>query len=117
MDQLVHYLDEFVFFLREGFARVNAVLGLIIALFASFQLSDWKKLWEIALAATLVHVIALIIVPFIDHNAPLHLPPLLDYGFWRDTAAVYIGYVIIIAVFFFVRTKLLKGGSAHAAHH
>jgi hypothetical protein len=117
MDQLMHYLDEVFFFIREGFARVNAVLGLIIALFAAFQLSSWKKLWEIALAATLVHIVALVVVPFIDHNAALHLPPLMDVSFWRDTLAVYVGYVIIIAVFFFIRSKLLKGGGGGGGHH
>ena len=110
MDQITHYLNEILNFFREGFAHVNAILGLIIALFASFSLSSWKKLWEIALAATLVHIVALVLIPVVDHNAPLHLPPLVDGAFWRDTLAVYVGYLIIISVFFFVRTRLLKGG-------
>jgi hypothetical protein len=118
MDELLHYVNELLTFFREGFAHVNAILGLIIALFAAFQLSSWKQLWEISLAATLVHVAALVLIPVVDHNAALRLPPLMDYAFWRDTFAVYIGYVIIISVFFFMRTKLMKGGaSAHAAHH
>jgi len=115
MVQIVHYLDEMLAFFREGFAHVNAFLGLIIALFAAFQLSSWKKLWEYALAATLVHIVALVLIPVVDHNAPLRLPPLVDAGFWRDTAAVYVGYVIIISVFFFVRTRLFK--ISGAAHH
>ncbi|MDE2135086.1 MAG: hypothetical protein KGM97_05345 [Alphaproteobacteria bacterium] len=110
MSDVSHYFNEALDFFRLGFQHVNAILGLIIALFAAFQLSSWKKLWEIALAATLVHIVALVLIPVVDHNAPLHLPPLVDVGFWRDTAAVYVGYVIIIAVFFFMRTKLLKGG-------
>ncbi|MDE2183812.1 MAG: hypothetical protein KGJ78_12410 [Alphaproteobacteria bacterium] len=118
MDELVHYLNELLMFFREGFSHVNAILGLIIALFAAFQMSNWKKIWEVALAATLVHIVALVLIPVIDHNAALRLPPLMDYEFWRDTVAVYVGYIIIIAVFFFMRSKLLKGGaSAHAAHH
>ena len=110
MTPFSYYLNETLDFFREGFEHVNAVLGLIIALFATFQLSSWKKLWEIALAATLVHIVALVLIPVIDHNAPFHLPPLVTVAFWRDTAAVYVGYVIIIAVFYFMRTKLLKGG-------
>ncbi|MBU6298085.1 MAG: hypothetical protein KGJ79_06445 [Alphaproteobacteria bacterium] len=113
MDQLIHYLNEALDFFRKGFAHVNAILGLIIALFAAFQLSSWKKLWEIALAATLVHIAALVLIPVIDHSAPLRLPPLMDLSFWRDTLAVYVGYIIIIAVFFFMRTRLLKGGGHH----
>jgi len=113
MDQLTHYLNEALDFFRDGFAHVNAILGLIISLFAAFQLSNWRKLWEVALAATLVHVIALVLIPVVDHNAPLHLPPLVSMGFWRDTLAVYVGYLIIISVFFFVRMKLLKKSDAH----
>ena len=40
MDQITHYLNEGLDFLRVGFAHVNAILGLIIALFASFSLSS-----------------------------------------------------------------------------
>ena len=111
MDQPVHYLNEAQAFFREGFAHVNATLGLIIALFAAFRLSNWRGLWQIALAATLVHVVALVLIPFLDHNAPIRLPAIVDVAFWRDTAAIYIGYVIIIAALFFIKTRLFKGGS------
>jgi len=115
MDQVTHYLNEALDFFRTGFQHVNAILGLIIALFAAFRLADWKGLWEVALAATLVHIVAVVLVPVIDHNAPFQLPPLVTLGFWRDAAALYVGYLIVIAVFFFLRTRLLKGGGG--GHH
>ena len=114
MAQYLHYLDDALAFFREGYMHVNATLGLIIALFAAFRLSNWRGLWQIALAATLVHIVAVVLIPVIDHNAPIRLPAIVDLAFWRDTAAIYIGYVIIIAAFFFIRTKLLKGGGGHA---
>ena len=55
-----------------------------------------------ALAATLVHVVAVVLIPFVDHNAPIRLPAIVDVAFWRDTAAIYIGYAIIIAALFFI---------------
>jgi hypothetical protein len=110
MDQPVHYLNEALDFFREGFMHVNATLGLIIALFAAFRLANWRGLWEIALAATLIHVVAVVLIPFLDHNAPIRLPAIVDVAFWRDTAAIYLGYVIIIAALFFIRTRLFKGG-------
>ena len=113
MDQPVHYLNQALDFFREGFMHVNATLGLIIALFAAFRLSNWRGLWEIALAATLVHVVAVVLIPFVDHNAPIRLPAIVDVAFWRDTAAIYLGYVIIIAALFFIRTRLFKGGGPH----
>ena len=115
MAQILHYLNEILDFFREGFQSVNAILGLIIAAVAAFQLSGWKKLWEVALAATLVHIIATLLIPVIDHNAPIHLPPLVAIGFWRDTLALYVGYVIVIAAFFFIRTRLFKSGGG--GHH
>ena len=115
MDQAIHYLHEALDFVRVGFEHVNAILGLIIALFATFRLGSWRQLWEVALAATLIHIVAIVLIPVVDHNAPIHLPPLLDVGFLRDTAALYLGYVIVIAALFFVRTRLLKGGSG--GHH
>ena len=110
MDQFVHYFDEALGLFREGFMHVNATLGLIIALFAAFRLSNWRSLWEIALAATLVHIVAVVLIPFIDHNAPIRLPVIVDLAFWRDSAAIYIGYAIIIAAFFFIRTRLFRAG-------
>jgi len=114
MDQLPHNLQETLDFVRVGFQHVNAILGLIIALFAAFRIGSWLQLWKIALGATLVHIVALVLIPVIDHNAPLHLPPVLDTGFLRDTVALYLGYVIAIAVLFLVRKNLLRGdGVAH----
>ncbi len=114
MAQYLHYFDDALAFFREGFTHVNATLGLIIALFAAFRLVNWRGLWEIALAATLVHIVAVVLVPFVDHNAPIRLPGIVDLTFWRDTAAIYMGYVIIIAAFFFIRTRLLRAGGGRA---
>ncbi|HWA29838.1 MAG TPA: hypothetical protein VG867_02010 [Rhizomicrobium sp.] len=113
------YADWILDFFRAGFAQVNATLGLLVALYFAWRLSAWKELWTIALGAVLVHIIAMILVPMIDHNAPLRLPQLLDIGFWKFAIALYLGYVIVIAALFFVKTTVMKGagGGAHAAHH
>jgi hypothetical protein len=113
MDQVLHFLDGVLMLFRSGFNQVNAYLGLIIALIAAFQLASWKKLWEIALAATAFHIVALMLAPAIDHGAAIRLPALLEPGFWRNLLAIYVGYVILIALFFFLRTRLLKPAAAH----
>ena len=64
-------------------------------------------------AALLVHVVALMLAPVIDHGAPLRLPALLDPSVLRNWLAIYVGYVILIAVFFFVRTRLFKPAATH----
>lgn len=113
MDVILHFLNSVLDLFRTGFNQVNAVLGLVIALIASFQLSAWKKLWEMALAALLFHVLAQMVAPAIDHGAALRLPALLDATTWRNWLAVYVGYVILIALFYFLRTRLLKPAAAH----
>ncbi len=108
MDTILNFFAPGLDLLRSGFNQVNAVLGLIIALIASFQLSAWKKLWEIALAALVFHIVALTLAPAIDHGASIRLPALLNLTTWHNWLAIYVGYIILIAVFFFLRTRLLK---------
>jgi hypothetical protein len=117
MAQVTHYLNEILEFFRVGFTHVNAMLGLLIALFATYQMGKWQQIWASSLGATVIHVIAMVLVPMIDHNAPFHLPPLLDLGFWRDTAALFVGYVVAIAALFFVKSTVLARSAPAAAHH
>lgn len=112
MDQIFQFFGDALSLLRSGFNQVNAYLGLIIALIAAFQLTQWKRLWEVALAALLFHVAAVMLAPVIDHGAPLRLPAVLDPTVLRNWLAIYIGYVILIAIFFFIRMRLLKPTSA-----
>ena len=113
MDTIIYYLNPVLDLFRVGFNQVNALLGLIIALIASFQLSAWKKLWEMALAALAFHIVAMMLAPSIDHGAPIRLPAMLDLTVWRNWLAIYVGYVILIALFYFLRTRLLKPAAAH----
>jgi len=113
MEHVYSFLDDVLVLFQSGFNQVNAYLGLIIALIAAFQLSSWKKLWEIALAAMAFHIVALILAPTIDHGAALRLPPIFEMNFLRSLVALYVGYVILIALFFFLRSKLLKPAAAH----
>ena len=114
MSQATHYLNDAVQFFRISFQHANTILGLLIATYSVYQLPHWKKLWAVAFAAVLIHVIAQVLIPVIDHNAPLRLPPLVDLEFWREVAALYVGYVIVIAAFFFVKVNVLK---PHTVQH
>jgi hypothetical protein len=116
-----YYLNEIIGFLREGFrdgfAHVNAILGLIIALVATYTLSSWKRLWAVALGATLVHLVAEVMLPVLDNRGSFHLPPdLLEMSYWRDAIALYLGYLIVIAVFFVIKTRVLPSGGG-GGHH
>src|SRR5271155_1293467 len=97
MHDFQYYLNEIIDFLRtglrDGFAHVNAVLGLIIALVATYALSSWKRLWAVALAATVVHLISIVMLPVLDNRESFHLPPdLVELSYWRAAFALYLGY-------------------------
>jgi uncharacterized membrane protein len=122
MDQVSLYLHDILDFFRDGFRdgfqHVNGVLGLMIALYFAYQLGEWKKIWAVALGATITHLIAVIMIPFLANEGTLQLPhDLLELSYWKTAAALYLGYVVVIAVLFALKTQFLaKGGAAHAHH-
>ena len=113
MDQVQHFLNVILEFLREGFNNVNAVEGLVIALVAAIIAPAWDRIWAVALGATLVHLIADVLIPVIAHHAAFRLPPLLEFSFLRTAVSLYVGYLIIIAVLMFVK-RMFLAPAAHA---
>ena len=112
MDILNQVLD----FMQLGFTKANAPLGIVIALIAAYLLNSWKRLWFIALGAVLVHVVVEALIPVVTGKGKLQLPPnLLEPSYWRQLAALYVGYLIIVAVFYLLKTMLFRRG--HAAAH
>jgi hypothetical protein len=111
-----HYLNVVLDFFREGFQSVNYVQGLIIAVIAAFMLADWGGLFAIALGATIVHLIANIIIPVVANHAAFKLPDdLMQLVYWRHALALFVGYVIVIGVFFFIK-NMVTGGSRGMRH-
>lgn len=120
MHEITHYLYEFLAFfengVRDGFAHINAALGLIIALVAAYGLSHWKKLWAAALGATAAHLVAVVMIPVLANEASFRLPPnLLTLAYWKTAAALYLGYFLVIGVFYLVKKNVLP--KAAVAHH
>ncbi|MES2833614.1 MAG: hypothetical protein V4707_02765 [Pseudomonadota bacterium] len=106
-----------VFALAEGgFDGVNQVLGLIIAGVAGlFLMHGWRRLWAMALGAAFVHILIQAVRPVLDGGA-FRLPDLLTLGFWMSVFALFLGYAIVIAVFYFIKTLLTGGHKARHAH-
>ena len=46
-------------------------------------------------------------------NGSFRLPPLVDVEYWRYLLALYIGFLIIIPVFYLVKLLILRGGGGH----
>ena len=119
-----YYLNELWYYLHvafnfiwggfhEGFGRVNgALLGIIIALFGAYFLNDWRKrIFAITLGATLVFLIAQVMLPVLANNESFRLPPnMLDSSYWRSALAMFFGFFLVISVFYFIKTRVIPGG-------
>jgi hypothetical protein len=122
MEHVSVYLHDILDFfrdgIRDGFSHVNGVLGLMIAAYAAYQMSEWKRIWAVALGATITHLVAVVMIPFLANERGLQLPPdLLELSYWKTAAALFLGYVVVVAVLFALKVQFLaKGGAAHAHH-
>ncbi|MFN3353296.1 MAG: hypothetical protein ACK4Z5_06790 [Brevundimonas sp.] len=112
-DSIAAFLGGLFALAQGGFDGVNQVMGLIIALIAAILMPAWRSLWGTALGAALVHVIVQTLRPALDGGA-VSLPPLMTAAFWMTMLALFLGYAIVIAVFFFLKT-LLTGGARRTA--
>ena len=118
MDSLFDSIGAFlggIFGLAQGgFDGVNQVTGLLIAIIAALLMTAWSRLWATALGAALVHVAIGVLRPVLDGGAFV-LPNLLTLGFWMSVLALFLGYAIVIAVFFLIKS-LVTGGVGHREH-
>ncbi len=109
-------IDDIVSFLRSGFGEVNQVQGLLIALAATVFMGSWKQWLPIGLLAAVVHIAVDTLAPVLANGAAFRLPDIMSEEFWRWAAILFVGYLIVIAVFFFIKRLLLRSGSAAKAH-
>ena len=118
MDSLFDSIGAFlggIFGLAQGgFDGVNQVTGLLIAIIAALLMTAWSRLWATALGAALVHVAIGVLRPVLDGGAFV-LPNLLTLGFWMSVLALFLGYAIVIAVFFLIKS-LVTGGVGQRRH-
>lgn len=100
---------------QSGFDGVNQVVGLIIALVAALMMPAWRSLWATAAGATVVHLIVQVLRPVLD-GGQFALPPVLTLTFWMTALALFLGYAVVIAVFFMIKSLIpgLGGRRAHA---
>ncbi len=111
IDQIGAFLGGVAALAQTGFDGVNQVMGLIIAIIAALLMGGWRALGSTALGAALVHLIVLAVLPVIN-GGTFALPNILSVPFWMTAAALFLGYAIVIAIFFFIKTLLT--GSAFA---
>lgn len=113
VQQIIATANEYM---QTGFYKVNAVQGLLIAIGAAYLLPAWSRLFVFALGATLVHVVFDVMIPVLGRNAAFRLPPLVDVEYWRYLLSIYIGFLIIISVFFIIKRMFLRAGVGGGNH-
>ena len=102
--------NDFWAYLDVGFAQVNVVQGLLIAVIAAFMMYSWSSVFVVAAGATVIHVLVDALLPVLNNSGEFRLPPVVDGDYWRYLLALYIGFLIIIPVFYLVKTMILRGG-------
>jgi hypothetical protein len=109
-------VDQAVAYLREGFANINNPKGLLIALAATIFLGSWRALVPVAAIATIVHIVIEILAPVLaGGGGQVTLPPdMMQESFWTRALVLFLGYMIIIGVFFLIKGLVFRGGGAKA---
>ena len=109
----MEYVNQAVDALKDGFGQINHPQGLIIALIAALLMPSWRQWLVMALLATAVHI-GVNELPGILRGQGL--PNFMEQAFWTTVIAYFLGYLIIIGVFFFLKSLVARGGSAAKAH-
>jgi len=114
MDMIIAFFQQLWELAQAGFSGVNQVLGLIIALVGALLMHGWRDLWRSAAGAAVVHVIIGAILPMLD-GGEFTLPNVVSITFWMTLLALFLGFSIVIALFFFVKSLFM--GRGRAASH
>lgn len=96
-------------FARAGFDEVNAVQGLVVAVVAALAMSNWGRLFFVAVSAVVAHVALDVLSPVFAEVGPLRLPEVLEPYFWRYLGLLFVGYLIAVGILFAVKRVVIKG--------
>lgn len=102
------FFNDALDFARTGFAEVNAVQGLIVAIIAVLFMSKWGQWLVITAGAVVAHVALDILAPVFAESGPFRLPPVLEGSYWRYIGLLLAGYFIVIGVLFLLKKMLIR---------
>jgi hypothetical protein len=102
-------VDQAVAYLRDGFGTINNPKGLLIALAATLFMGSWRQWFPIALVAVIIHVAIDQLAPVLTGGGgAVTLPPLMEESFWTQVLVLLLGYLVIIGVFYFIKSMLFR---------
>lgn len=114
MQQVQSILDAAMTYIQSSFQLVNAWQGLLVALVAVFFLKKWRQLLVVTLVAALAYVLVEHFWPIVMGGARVRLPDVTKVPFWSRLGAVYVGELLVIGIFFAVKSAIqtARGSSA-----
>ena len=113
LDQIGALFSGLFSLAQGGFDGVNQVVGLIIALIAALVMPSWRSLWGTAVGAVIVDRLVVMLRPALDGGS-IALPDVMTGSFWMMAFALFLGYAIVIAIFFLLKT-ILTGSAFRGA--
>ena len=106
-------VDQAIAHLRDGFGTINNPKGLLIALAATLFMGSWKQWLPISVFAVIIHIAIEQLAPVLaGGGGDVRLPELMSEAFWTQALVLFLGYLVIIGVFFLVKSMLFR----RAAH-
>jgi hypothetical protein len=113
MESIMGFVRPAYDFVHAGFADVKSqVMALVIALLAAILMTSWGRLIFVAIGAAFIHVAIKTFLPLAQGGA-LAMPDILAPAFWTGFGGLAVGYLILIAIFFFLKHNIFKVGGRH----
>ena len=100
---------------QGGFDTINQVTGLVIAVIAALMMPAWSRLWATSLGAAFIFILVGLVRPMLDGGAFV-MPPLLTLAFWMMVLALFLGFAVVIAVMFFIKSLFVGRGVGRRRH-
>jgi O-acetyl-ADP-ribose deacetylase (regulator of RNase III) len=101
-------LIDAIAFLQSALASVSGIKGLAIALLGAYYLADWQRVFAVALGAMAADVVIDAVIP-VAWSGAMAVPPFADVTYGAHLLKLYAGYLIVISVFFLVKSLLKEG--------
>jgi len=119
-----YYLQRIAEFMQYGlnigFGNVNnTLLFIIIALISGLQLNGFRRLWLQAMAATILHRVAEVMIPVLASETPFLLPTnLIGISYWEANLVLFFAYLFVIGMLFILKVRFFIGAiRAPVKHH
>ncbi len=115
LDSIGAFLTGLFGLAQGGFDTINQVTGLVIAVIAALMMPAWSRLWATSLGAALVFILVGLVRPMLDGGAFV-MPALLTLNFWMTVLALFLGFAVVVAVMFFIKSLFVGRGHGHRRH-